>query len=133
MKEKVFLDTSAIFALINSKDPDHPEVSAFVDSFKGKMVITNYIFDEIITLVLSRLGHKQAVNVGDILRNSPQVENLQISPNDEKSAWKFFKSREDKGYSFTDCTSFIVMERSKIRKYLALDEHFRQEGFEGVL
>ena len=49
---------------------------------------------------------------------------------DELAAWKLFLDRPDKRYSFTDCTSFALMRRLGIEVALALDDHFRQEGFE---
>jgi predicted nucleic acid-binding protein len=39
----------------------------------------------------------------------------------------------DKGWSFTDCTSRIVMERMKISTAFAVDHHFRQFGTVTVL
>lgn len=131
MKERLFLDTSAIYAYINSRDPDHEKIKTLLSSFSGKLVITNYIFDEVITLVKARLGHATAVRVGTILLNSPQIERAWITQADEAAAWDLFVDRDDKGYSFTDCTSFAVMRRLKIKKSLAFDEHFRQEGFGG--
>ncbi|MFZ3123486.1 MAG: PIN domain-containing protein [Thermodesulfovibrionales bacterium] len=128
--KKVFFDTSAIYAYINLKDPDHRKIKSFIDNFKDKLAITNYVFDEIVTLVLARLGHKTAVIVGDILLNSPQIEGIWVTQTDEKDAWLLFSSRTDKEYSFTDCTSFTVMRRLNIKRCLALDEHFKQEGFE---
>ncbi|MBI4686336.1 MAG: PIN domain-containing protein [Nitrospirae bacterium] len=133
MKEDIFADTSALYAFINAKDPDHKRVKSFLSSFKGKIFITNYIFDEIVTLVSARVGHEKAVYVGNILQKSPQIEKVWISPIDEKQAWELFVSRNDKSYSFTDCTSFIVMKRLRITKSLALDEHFKQEGFKEIL
>jgi predicted nucleic acid-binding protein len=115
------------------KDPDHRKVENFLINFKGKVYITNYIFDEIVTLVLARVGHEKAVYVGNILRRSPQVEKVWVTPSDEKYAWELFISRKDKSYSFTDCTSFVVMKRIKIKKCIALDGHFIQEGFEEVI
>lgn len=133
MMEQLFFDTSAIYAFINKKDPDHVRVKRFINNFSGRAFITNYIFDETVNLVNARLGHEKAVFTGDILLKSPQVEKLWITPHDEKEAWGLFVSRADKSYSFTDCTSFVVMKRLKITKSLSLDEHFRQEGFEEVL
>ncbi|MBI5025941.1 MAG: PIN domain-containing protein [Nitrospirae bacterium] len=133
MKESVFLDTSAIYALINKKDPSHKKVEDFLRNFKGRLFVTNYVFDESVTLIRARLGHEKAVSVGNILLRSPQVEKLWVTPEDEKNAWMLFVSRNDKSYSFTDCTSFVAMRRIKIKKCLSLDGHFRQEGFEEIL
>ena len=132
MKEPVFFDTSAVYALINIKDPDHKKVENFLTGFKGRLLITNYIFDESITLIRARLGYEKAISMGNILLKSPQVEKVWVTPSDEKQAWELFVMRKDKAYSFTDCTSFVVMKRLKITKCIALDSHFRQEGFEGI-
>ena len=125
-----FFDTSAIYAYINWKDPDHKKVKSSIELLSGKLVITNYIFDEVITLILSRLGHKTALNVGNILLNSSQVEKIWVTQNDEKEAWNLLSERKDKEYSFTDCISFVVMRRANIKAYIATDRHFKQEGFE---
>lgn len=132
MKEFVFLDTSAIYALINKKDPSHKKVEDFLKNFTGSLFVTNYVFDEIITLIRARLGHEKAVFVGNILLKSPQIEKIWVTPDDEKKAWELFVSRSDKSYSFTDCTSFVVIKRIKIKNCLTLDSHFRQEGFEEI-
>jgi predicted nucleic acid-binding protein len=36
----------------------------------------------------------------------------------------------DKGFSYTDATSFALMERLRLRRALALDKRFRQYGFQ---
>ncbi len=127
--DRVFWDTSAIYSFINRADPNHQTVSNFIRSKKVRLVITNYIFDEVITLVNVRLGHKTALKVGNILLNAPEVEYISITKSDELAAWRLFCFRGDKQYSFTDCTSFVVMKRLNITIALAIDEHFRQEGF----
>lgn len=133
MRDALFIDTSALFALANAKDPDHKKVDVFVRDFRGTLVITNYIFDEIVTLSLARLGHESAVTIGNLLQKSPHIDEVWVTPSDERQAWSLFVSRADKFYSFTDCTSFTVMRRLKIRKCLSLDRHFKQEGFEELL
>lgn len=81
----------------------------------------------------ARLGHEKAIQAGEIILQSSYIEKIWITPQDEKAAWSLFRSRKDKTYSFTDCTSFIAMRRLKITKYLAFDDHFKQEGFEPSL
>jgi predicted nucleic acid-binding protein len=46
----------------------------------------------------------------------------------EKARAWFFRHR-DKDYSFTDCTSFVVMRELRVKEALTTDRHFRQAGF----
>lgn len=39
-----------------------------------------------------------------------------------------FSTYMDKGWSFTDCVSYLVIQRRDMRTALAFDEHFRQFG-----
>lgn len=57
---------------------------------------------------------------------------FRVSASDERAAWELFLAREDKAYTFTDCTSFVLMRRLDAPRAMALDGHFRQEGFETV-
>jgi len=43
----------------------------------------------------------------------------------------FFRHR-DEDYSFTDCTSFVVMRDLRLKEALTTDRHFRQMGFHVV-
>jgi predicted nucleic acid-binding protein len=47
-------------------------------------------------------------------------------------ARSWFFRWSDKSFSFTDCTSFVVMKELRIRRALTLDRHFEQAGFDIV-
>ncbi len=79
MRDHIFIDTSSLYALFNVKASEHGKIRSFFDNFKGKAFITNYIFDEIITLVNARGGHENAEYVGNILQKSPQIEKAWIT------------------------------------------------------
>lgn len=129
MTEQVFVDTGAWFAYVNAGDPDHQRVREVLDNYPERLVTSTYVFDETVTLTQARLGHHRALAVGKTLLNPRVVETVHVTPSDEKAAWALFEKRPDKAYSFTDCTSFVVMRRRKIEKAVTLDEHFFQEGF----
>ena len=130
--DSVFVDTGAWFAYINASDPDHERIRDFLDNYPGRLVTSTYIFDETVTLTQARLGHRRAVTVGRTLLDIRIVEMVHVTPPDEKAAWILFEKRPDKLYSYTDCTSFVLMRRLKIEKSLSLDDHFIQEGFQVV-
>ena len=126
---RVFVDTSAWFAYVNAADPDHRRVREALDEPVGRLVTSSYVFDETVTLTRARLGHRRAVAVGRTLLDQAVVELLRVTPPDERAAWALFERRSDKAYSFTDCTSFVLMRRERIGQAVALDAHFPQEGF----
>ncbi len=44
-----------------------------------------------------------------------------------------YAHRPDKGWSLTDCISFVTMERMGIEEALTVDRHFEQAGFRPLL
>ena len=67
--------------------------------------------------------------MGEYIRKSPGIINYyRITAEDENRAWEIAKNYKDKTFSFTDCTSFAVCERLKIKEVFAFDEHFKQFG-----
>ncbi len=129
MSNLLFVDTSAWFALVNGRDPDHHAVRDVLESAGGRLVSSNFVFDETVTLCRYRLGHGAAVRVGNQLRGGATADLVRATATDEAAAWDLFRERTDKGYSFTDCVSFVMMRRLGIDRAAACDEDFRREGF----
>ncbi len=46
-----------------------------------------------------------------------------------KGPSRIFRTHWGKGYSFTDCTSFALIDRHVIRNVFAYDWHFRHYAF----
>lgn len=130
--ERWFVDTSAWFAYANRSDPEHRAVRDALRRAAGRLVTSSFVFDETVTLCRYRLGHAAAADVGAVLRESDAIDLVRVSAEDEREAWALFLKRSDKAYSFTDCTSFVLMRRLKLARAVALDDDFRQEGFEAV-
>ena len=130
MKDLLFVDTSAWFALVNRSDSGHTAVREFLESYRGRRVTSNAVFDETVTLCRYRLGHDTAVRVGTTLLDRDVVDLIRASADDEAAAWRLFLSRPDQSYSFTDCVSFTMMRRMRMTKVAALDAGFKHEGFE---
>ncbi len=127
--ERLFVDTSAWFAYVNRRDPDHAAVRTVFNAFPGRLVTSNFILDETVSLCLYRLGRQAANRVGSVLFDPREVDLLRITADDERAAWTLFLDRPDQRYSFTDCTSFVLMHRLGLDTALALDSDFAAEGF----
>lgn len=124
----IFVDTGAWYALLDEDDANHHAAVRFKDSLIHPLVTSNYIADEVITLVRSRLGHNVAVEIGQKLWDESIANLIRVTPRDEIKAWEIFVKYQDKAFSFTDCTSFTLMERVEVTEVFAFDEHFKQYG-----
>ncbi|NJK27501.1 MAG: type II toxin-antitoxin system VapC family toxin [Coleofasciculaceae cyanobacterium SM2_3_26] len=52
-----------------------------------------------------------------------------LTEEDIQQAWQIFWQFSDKDWSFTDCTSRVVMARLGLVDAFVFDRHFRQFGF----
>lgn len=125
-----FVDTSVWVAFVDRKDPEHAAAKRTLNANKGPLVTSTYVLDEAVTLAKRRLGADAAIRLGAHLRGSAGITVVHVAEEDEAEAWKLFCSRADKAYSFTDCTSFVLMRHLGIASAYALDDDFRQEGFQ---
>ena len=76
-----------------------------------------------------KLGHNATVKFGRNIRESSVVKVIHVNERIEERAWNIFEKYSDKDFSFTDCTSFAIMEFKKIRTAFTFDKHFAQFGF----
>ncbi len=129
---KIFVDTGGWYAAVARKDHDHEAARQFLSSNHLPLLTSDYVMDETVTLLQSRLGHSYAVKFLDVLHHSRQIELFHLSAAHIADAVKLFRSRPDKGWSFTDCTSFVLMREQGIEYAFAFDEHFQQAGFQLV-
>ncbi len=125
----IFIDTSAWYAFIDRNDPDHKEADKLYKSNKKPLITSNFIFDETVTLLMSRLGFDIVVKFGESLKKSSIVNITKITDEDEQYAWKIFLKYKNSGFSYTDCTSFAAMQRLKIDTAFTFDRHFVVMGF----
>ena len=130
----IFIDTGAFYASKISDDINHSSAKSIEKSISdgkfGKMITTNYILDELYTLLRRNLSHNQTIKIGTAIRKSPNIRTIWILEVIEEKAWSYFKKNQDKEYSFTDCSSFVIMESLGINFAFSYDSHFEQAGFQ---
>ncbi|HWT82052.1 MAG TPA: PIN domain-containing protein [Candidatus Methylomirabilis sp.] len=124
----LFVDTSAWYALLDRKDRNHGAATQFARDSRLPFMTSTYILDETLTLLKRHLGHSAAVQFGERVWAEEVARLIRITPEDETRAWDIFTGHPDKGFSYTDCTSFALMERLGIDSAFAFDAHFDQHG-----
>lgn len=130
--KNLFLDSAGLFALYAANDQHHAEAaSAFRGLLNQKVTfwVSDYVFDEISTLLLMRAGHAAARECGEWLRTSARVRFMRLNVEQWEAAWSMFKHYDDQNFSFTDCTSFVLMRQLKLYEAFTFDQHFKQMGF----
>lgn len=127
--KRVFVDTGAWFAFFNQADPDHETVSSALLPLEGRLITSDYVFDELVTLLRYCINHKMACAAGEALLNSQVATLLSVGQADINEAWRRFVAENDKRYSFTDCVSFALMKRIGLDTAVAVDPDFRRAGF----
>ena len=128
----LFVDTSALVALADSSDRYHHAALDYLKSLRigaGDLIVTGYILDETFTRLRRTIGHQHAVVFGEGILTSALYTIVNIDARTFKLAWEWFKTYNDKEFSFTDCTSFVVMKALRLDKAFAFDKHFVQAGF----
>jgi predicted nucleic acid-binding protein len=123
----VFVDTSALLALLDADDPEHERAKAAWDELADEgaaLTSTNYVIVETASVAQHRLGI-DAVRalVDDIL---PVIDVWFIDATVHKAAMAALLAANRRQLSLVDCASFEAMRRAEVRRAFAFDKHFRE-------
>lgn len=128
----LFVDTAGWVACADASDPAHAKSMEARDGWLesgGGLVTTDYVVDETLTVVRRRLGLGAAEAWWRQIDASRRLRWELVDPGRADKARRWFFGYRDKAFSFTDCTSFVVMKDLRIREVLTTDRHFAQAGF----
>lgn len=126
----VFVDTSALLALLDADDAEHADaVAAWSDlAAEGAALLSsNYVLVETSAVAQHRLG-LDAVRalVREIL---PLVEIAFIDSDIHEAAIATLLAAGRRQLSLVDCSSFELMRRRQVSRAFAFDRHFREQKF----
>jgi predicted nucleic acid-binding protein len=124
----IFVDTGAWFAAFVPNDPDHGAADAWLEANHEPLVTTDYVVDELLTLLKMRGEYQRALRLGASLFAGDIATLTWVTPEDIRQAWATFHRYQDKDWSFTDCVSRVVMQRLDMQTAFAFDDDFRQFG-----
>jgi predicted nucleic acid-binding protein len=132
---RIFFDTSAYVALIDTSDQFHADATRLVERIIASRlprVTTNYVLAEAYTRIRRKLSHVIAVRFGDSIGQDVIAGHLKVICVDktlDDAAWGIFKKYADQDFSFVDCTSFAWLRQHPDSEVFAFDKHFLWMGF----
>ena len=129
----IFVDTGAWYASLVPTDPDYARAAQWLASNRSPLLTTDYVIDETLTLLRVRGERKRALLLGARFFHDDLAQIHKITNADLALAWETFEQFDDKDWSFTDCTSRVVMEQLNIKVAFAFDHHFKQFGTNQVV
>lgn len=136
----LFIDTWGWINLFNRKEKHHRQVKKLYKEMRNKqgtIITTDYVLDEVYTLLFKRLSVELAVKAFEAI--STAIENdylnlVRITPERFEASQKLRLKFQDKpDISFTDLTSMVVMQELGITDILTGDAHFTHVGMNFVL
>jgi predicted nucleic acid-binding protein len=132
----LFVDTSAWVAIKDRREKHHAAASAYLGEVarrRERLVTTDFVLDETYTLLLYDVGYEVTVQFKreiDLLSGAQALAIVHVGPAVQAEAWAVFERfNRDKAWSFTDCTSYVVMRTHQISECFGFDEDFAQMGF----
>lgn len=125
----IFLDSSFLVAVEVKTDQNHEKAVKIRDEIIkgkfGKTFISDYIFDETITVTFGRTKKlRKTILVGNQLKASSEM--LKVDEKIFDQAWKIFKKQKETHFSFTDCTTIAIMSKNEIKNIATFDEDFQK-------
>jgi uncharacterized protein len=127
---QVFVDTSALYALLVRSDDRHGEARrafARLKSDEAVLVTSSYVLVETYALLGRRIGLDAVAAFRDVF--APLLDVAWVDPATHGAAVDALVERGRRDLSLVDLVSFVVMRGRGIDEAFAFDRHFEEEGF----
>jgi len=124
----IFVDTSAIYALLDADDANHAAARSAFAGFREAALTTHaYVVVESVALVSRRLGREATTHfIDDLL---PVIDVEMVDAGLHAIALASFREGHMTGVRFVDRTSFVYMRQRGIETAFAFDTDFASAGF----
>ncbi|OGI15433.1 hypothetical protein A3K63_01785 [Candidatus Micrarchaeota archaeon RBG_16_49_10] len=125
----IILDTSFIVAYYNTRDENHERAAelmkTLVNGEYGDLRITDYVFDECMTVMLIRLKSlPETIKIGELIKKSMEI--FSVGKEIFEESWILFKRQKETAFSFTDCTTLEVMKKMGMGNIATFDRDFKK-------
>lgn len=134
----IFLDTSAIVAMVDHRDEFHERAIKTAENLSGdgsQLWTHNYLIVEAAAVLQRKLGQRK-LGIGNSLILLARAEDIAkihwVTPQEHERAVYRLDQRNRRNLSFVDCVSFVLMEQYDSTTAFAYDSDFETEGFQLV-
>jgi hypothetical protein len=129
----VFADAYYYLALASKRDAGHERAIAISRDYRGDVLTTPWVLTEVADALAA--PDQRHVFVAMLADLKSDAHTTLVAPTSRlfHAACELYSQRPDKGWSLTDCISFVVMEQHGITHALTADHHFEQAGFVALL
>lgn len=129
-----FADSTFYVALLLARDENHAKAQELARSWTGSVVTTEYVLTEVANhLAGSSSGRARFGQLVAELRADPNTAIVGSAEDLWQRGTDLYLLRPDKGWSLTDCISFVVMKDQGLTDSLTADHHFEQAGFSALM
>ncbi len=128
---KIFVDTCAFCAISVPGDSHNARAKEIFFQVKdqGHVFTSNFVLDELYTLLNARSGHRQAVLFMDTFAKTG-ITLLKVTDAIESDAAMIFRKHDTPRLSYTDCTSFALINAHRLDHAFSFDSHFSFFSFD---
>ena len=130
---EVFIDTSAVLALLNPNDLHHDRAQrgfAELRSAEAPLVTTSFVLVETYALLGRRMGLEAVRAFRQGL--APLIEVVWVDQELHESGLDLLFEQNRRHLSLVDTVSFVVIRQRRVDRVFAFDRHFYQEGLSRI-
>ena len=133
-RERLFLDTAFIQALLNPRDDYHNQAKQLLPRIRAASEV--WITEAILVEVGNAFSAFNRNGAVQFIQQCYRTDNIKIVSVDTEllmQALALYQSRPDKTWGLTDCVSFVVMQQQRLTDAVTGDRHFVQAGFRALM
>ena len=129
----VFADTFYFLALLNVDDAAHLRAVRLSEKRTDPLLTTAWVLTEVADALATPGMRETFLRLLNALRADSSCRIVPPTQALFDQGVELYAQRPDKGWSLTDCISFIVVRQKGVSESLTGDHHFEQAGFTALL
>ena len=128
-----FVDSGAWYATFVPADPQHLKITAWHRANPEPLFTSDFVVDETLTLFRARGQHLRAIEFGRRVFDLKTIAVHFLDGAELWRAWEMFREQPTRNWSFTDCTSKVLIEKFHVHRVLTFDRHFQESAAVEIL